>query len=133
MERNHQLKIMIGQRFGNLVVISRNPQNSKSGNARWDCKCDCGNKATVIGSKLRNGHTKSCGCARKSEVAQGYSKTRLYRIWRGMHNRCYKRITTIILTMEVEALKYVPIGILLLSLEIGHCLMDMLTTYLLIG
>lgn len=91
MGKDNQLKTMIGQRFGNLVVVSRNSQNSKSGNARWDCECDCGNKATVIGSKLRNGYTKSCGCARKSEVAQGYAKTRIYRIWRGMHNRCYKK------------------------------------------
>ncbi|MGT2934251.1 hypothetical protein [Streptococcus catagoni] len=83
------LKELDGLRFGSLTVINRNQENSKSGNARWNCICDCGNKTVVIGSKLRSGYTKSCGCARKNEKAQGYSSTRLYRIWKGMMNRCY--------------------------------------------
>ncbi|WP_105144532.1 hypothetical protein [Streptococcus suis] len=83
------LKDLTNQRFGSLIVIARNSENTKSGNARWDCICDCGNIAIVIGSKLRKGITKSCGCARKNDTAQGFSGTRLYRIWRGMHKRCY--------------------------------------------
>jgi hypothetical protein len=91
MSERCQLKDLTGQRFGKLTVISRNKDNSKSGNARWNCLCDCGNTAIVIGSKLRSGYTKSCGCARKSDVAQGYAGTRLYKIWRGMFRRCYKK------------------------------------------
>ncbi|HEL0710518.1 TPA: hypothetical protein TVQ98_001434 [Streptococcus equi subsp. zooepidemicus] len=83
------LKDLTNQRFGSLIVIARNSENTKSGNARWDCICDCGNTTTVIGSKLRSGYTTSCGCAKRSEIAQGFSATRLYRIWKGMHNRCY--------------------------------------------
>lgn len=52
---------LVGQRFGKLTVLERSASNSKSGNAKWLCKCDCGNTAIVIGSKLRNCHTTSCG------------------------------------------------------------------------
>lgn len=75
-------------KFGKLTVIKRDLCNSKSGNAKWVCKCDCGNIISVIGSKLRNSHTTSCGCNRISEKACGHSKERLYRIWLGMNSRC---------------------------------------------
>lgn len=84
------VKNIVGDRFGKLIVTSRNKENSKSGNARWNCQCDCGITTVVIGSHLRSGHTTSCGC-KQSEKAYGLSQTRLYTIWRGMHNRCYKK------------------------------------------
>ncbi|NHC20304.1 hypothetical protein G6554_18845 [Bacillus sp. MM2020_4] len=83
------VKQLTGQRFGKLTVIQRSEKNSKSGNAMWVCYCDCGNQAVVIGSHLRSGHTTSCGCNRISEKSMGHSQERLYRIWNGMHNRCY--------------------------------------------
>lgn len=30
----------------------------------WKCKCDCGNETIVLGTSLRTGITKSCGCAK---------------------------------------------------------------------
>ncbi|MFI8712012.1 hypothetical protein [Brevibacillus brevis] len=86
---NNTLNQLTGQRFGKLTVMNRAEQNSKSGNAMWVCKCDCGNLSTVIGSHLRSGKTSSCGCNRISERSMGHSKDRLYRTWLGMHNRCY--------------------------------------------
>lgn len=55
-----------GKVYGRLTVIERGP-NTKSGSARWWCQCSCGNKERilVLGSSLRNGHTKSCGCLHK--------------------------------------------------------------------
>ena len=50
-----------GERFGNLTVIERDVDAVSKG-AKWICKCDCGNIISVLGSHLRNGHTKSCGC-----------------------------------------------------------------------
>lgn len=88
---NNSLIDLTGMRFGKLLVLKRHPENSKSGNARWICKCDCGNESIVIGSKLRSQHTKSCGCNKLSDIAQGHSTERLYRIWIGMKNRCYKK------------------------------------------
>lgn len=78
-------------KFGKLTVIGRDSSNSKSGNAKWICRCDCGNVVSVVGSKLRNSHTTSCGCNRKSEKAGGHSKERLYITWYGMHRRCYNQ------------------------------------------
>lgn len=85
---NKNIKDITGQKFGKLTVIKTSGK-SKSGNIKWLCKCECGNTTEVVGSKLRNGHTKSCGCLKFSEQARGYSATRLYRIWTNMHRRCY--------------------------------------------
>jgi len=54
---------LTGRRFDNLVVIERG-ENSKSGDARWICLCDCGNQTLVWSYSLRKGRTKSCGCER---------------------------------------------------------------------
>lgn len=91
MSSNNTLISLIGNHFGKLTVLCRSKENSKSGNAKWICQCDCGNQAIVIGSHLRSGHTTSCGCNKISEQAQGLSSTRLYRIWINMHNRCYNK------------------------------------------
>lgn len=57
-----------GNRYGKLVVISRNedPSLQVDGRAMWNCQCDCGNKCVVSGRSLRVGHTASCGCGVRS-------------------------------------------------------------------
>lgn len=52
---------LIGQKFGKLTVLERT-ENTKSGKTKWICICDCGNKAVVVGDRLKSGKTKSCGC-----------------------------------------------------------------------
>lgn len=52
---------LIGSRFGRLEALNRLP-NNKHGQARWSCKCDCGNIKDVDASRLKSGMTKSCGC-----------------------------------------------------------------------
>lgn len=74
-----------GKKYGRLLAISFNKLNH-SGNSMWLCKCDCKNEKIVCGSKLLNGHTKSCGCLRSSR--NGLSNTRIYHIWRLMISRC---------------------------------------------
>lgn len=54
-------KDITGLRFGKLTVISRLGLNNH-GHYMWKCQCDCGNLCQVDGTKLRNGHTQSCGC-----------------------------------------------------------------------
>ena len=83
---------MIGKRFGKLLVIDTAESNS-SGQARWVCKCDCGNTITTTGYSLRGGHTSSCGCTRNEKIANlrkthGESNTRLFKIWMGIKHRC---------------------------------------------
>ena len=56
---------LTGQKFGRLTVLFRDIEYQKSHNktnACWRCQCDFGNQTTIIGSLLKNGHTKSCGC-----------------------------------------------------------------------
>lgn len=62
----------IGNIYSRLTVVARAANQDTT--AAWHCVCDCGNKVTIIGKKLRNGHTKSCGCYRKEVSAkeQGY-------------------------------------------------------------
>lgn len=80
-----------GKKFGMLTVLSYS--HTANGCAHWLCKCDCGNTKTVLAGNLTSGKTRSCGClqrkrASKSSKSHGGSQTRLYRIWKGMKNRC---------------------------------------------
>lgn len=59
---------MTGQKYGRLTVICR-ADNSKDGQARWRCLCECGEETTVLGKCLRNGHTQSCGCLNKEKIS----------------------------------------------------------------
>ena len=84
-----------GQRFGRLTVIER-AANDKHGEPRWLCRCDCGNHVIVLGSSLRSGHTKSCGCLQREHAAKigkntathRLHNTRIYNIWSHMKSRC---------------------------------------------
>ena len=55
------------QRFGNLVVIRRGPNqprpDGKSHRTTWTCICDCGRTSDVAAHKLRSGRTRTCGHA----------------------------------------------------------------------
>lgn len=57
---NRIRKNITGQKFGKLLVIE--PDLNTFPRLKWKCRCDCGREALIEGSKLRNGHTKSCGC-----------------------------------------------------------------------
>lgn len=50
---------MTGQVCGFLTVISL-AENTRL--VSWNCRCSCGNELIVLGTRLRSGHTKSCGC-----------------------------------------------------------------------
>lgn len=83
-ERNMRFCDLTGNRYGRLTVIER---VHKPGNNRtfWRCCCDCGNTTIVDARDLKNGHTKSCGCMRRS--AQGFSNNRIYNIYKKMIER----------------------------------------------
>jgi hypothetical protein len=56
------VKDLTGKIFGRLIVLERNPENHKHGNARWVVRCLCGTVKTVRSCHLLNGRTISCGC-----------------------------------------------------------------------
>ena len=72
---------MTGQRFGRLVVIEQAEDYiSTNGKhySRWLCDCDCGNKTIVYDKKLKNGHTKSCGCFQQEIRIECHKKYNTY-------------------------------------------------------
>lgn len=91
-----------GEKFGRLKVIKRHGYKIyKSGRkfVQWLCECDCGNKEVYCTSNALKSGLQSCGCfmkevsaekARKLSKTHGKSNTRLYRIWSGMKERCYR-------------------------------------------
>lgn len=63
--RPHQLDL-VGKKFTNLLVLKRIDSNQHR-RRTFLCLCDCGKKTIVIGSKIKNGSTKSCGCIRRDK------------------------------------------------------------------
>lgn len=86
-------KDLTGLRFCKLVVLKRCELNTKNGKPQWECLCDCGNNTVVSSDQLVSSRTRSCGCLRGEAHYRKYStpnliKTRIYRIWGGMKQRC---------------------------------------------
>ena len=61
-------KELTGQRFGKLTVLYR-AGNDRHGKAIWVCRCDCGAEREVLGANLLSGHTSSCGCTSRRDLA----------------------------------------------------------------
>lgn len=79
---------LIGEKYGKLTVLEKAGKD-KRGCWLWLCKCECGNETIVNGAKLKNGHTKSCGCGSAgNHISHGKTGTRIYRIWQAMKSRC---------------------------------------------
>ncbi len=76
---------LIGKKFEKLTVKKR-VQNSPANKTKWECECECGETTIVFSTNLTRGHTKSCGC--EKGITHNSSRTRLYRIWGNMKNRC---------------------------------------------
>ncbi len=94
---------LTGQKYGRLTVKEYAGIISKR--THWLCECECGNMIITSSNSLRRGKTNSCGCIRKEHAAKqaqkagnargaqmfkhGLHGTRLYNVWKGMHQRCY--------------------------------------------
>lgn len=93
------LKDIMGHRFSQLLVIGRAPDRGKK-NVRWFCQCDCGNIVSVVGTSLRIGETKSCGCLRTKSheprhfvhgESAGGIRSKEYYTWASLRSRCLRR------------------------------------------
>jgi hypothetical protein len=97
-------EIPIGTRFGHWIVIGPFERriigdgSSKNKNylAMYPCRCDCGTERLVRAFKLLS-NSKSCGCrsgeikgekATKHGQSTRKGRSRLYKIWDGMIQRC---------------------------------------------
>lgn len=92
-----QVVDITGQRFGRLIVLRRAGSN-RFGRAQWRCRCICGRTTTVLGKRLRSGHTQSCRCLFRDAIRESRMQTHSetvagqtsaeYRAWNGMLDRC---------------------------------------------
>ena len=58
-----------GNKYGSLTVLYK-AETEKGKPIKWHCLCECGNEKDVLGTMLRNGNTKSCGCLQKKRAAE---------------------------------------------------------------
>lgn len=65
-------KDITGQRFGRLTVLGVGSR--EIGRIMWRCRCDCGTEKEIEGTKLRTGHTQSCGCFHREQVVKAMTK-----------------------------------------------------------
>ena len=62
LDRIHESRIIdeTGKKYGRWTVIERGFDDRHG--AFWLCKCECGEERIVLGTSLRNGESRSCGC-----------------------------------------------------------------------
>lgn len=73
-----------GHRYGKLVAISKIEPSKRP---TWLFKCDCGSTKAIRKYHVTTGATSSCGCIVMTR--NGWSGTRLMRVWKSMLRRCY--------------------------------------------
>jgi hypothetical protein len=83
---------LVGQKFNRLEVLALD--SVKKGATQWLCKCDCGEIIIVAGFRLKNGHTRSCGCLNKESLSRiatkhGFSSHSAYHTYLNIIDRCY--------------------------------------------
>jgi hypothetical protein len=86
---------LTGQTFGRLTVVGR-AGSDVHGNIMWECQCACGGSIKTRANSLRSGHTISCGCAGRANLAMRTKhgaatrsmRTSEYGIWGHMIQRC---------------------------------------------
>lgn len=87
-----------GKKVGRLTIVKRAP-NSKAGESRWHCLCDCSGVTIVLSGHLRSKATQSCGCLAKlltsrRSTTHGMTDTAEYIAWQRMKNRCLNKNMT---------------------------------------
>ena len=54
--------------FGRLTVLRLGEKSNKGNGSYWICQCECGKRCEVYASKLKTGHTTSCGCSHNDSI-----------------------------------------------------------------
>lgn len=63
---------LTGAKYGKLTVLHQvpRPTASRTANAWWRCRCECGNEVTAKAIVLKRGEKQSCGCSWKASYMQ---------------------------------------------------------------
>ena len=86
-----RIKDLVGQRFGNLVVLKRSDRYivvpNRTRKYMWECRCDCGETVYRLSEKLRSDKNSVCAkCTEKKAVSSmaehaGYVEgTQIYKL-----------------------------------------------------
>jgi hypothetical protein len=89
-----------GQKFNKLTAIKFSHKVGKI--SYWIFECECGNKKSIVKSKVVNGYTKACGCqlieshithglAHRPKKNQPKNYPKIYTTWMSMKNRCHNK------------------------------------------
>lgn len=86
---------MFGRTYGLWTVLREvAPPKDSVPYARYvECRCACGTVSSIYVGNIKRGMSTSCGCTRADRMAaatrtHGRSKTREYKIWAGIKQRC---------------------------------------------
>lgn len=82
---------IVEMQFNYLKVLEFYGRN-KHKKKLYKCYCTrCGNEKIMIGTEVKNGYSKSCGCLNKVSHSKkhGMTGTLIYNKWKGMKQRCY--------------------------------------------
>lgn len=53
---------MIGDTYGELLILEEIEERDKNNHVLYRCKCSCGKEKIILGRSLRSGRSSSCGC-----------------------------------------------------------------------
>jgi hypothetical protein len=93
MTMGKPLSDLTGFRFGSLTILRLGKKERPTTGAWWLCACDCGTQKNLPATDLVAGKISSCGCEHAQRIGiasttHGMSKSRTYRLWMAMRNRC---------------------------------------------
>lgn len=88
-----QVTDLTGMIFVRLTVIRWHGRDA-NGKILWQCRCECGLGSPFLGTYLRTGTTKSCGCLRRDMAAikkykHGLGQSPEMTVWCSMIQRCH--------------------------------------------
>lgn len=94
--RDKYYEDLTGKKFGKLTVVRRlKPEEVKTKQYNWLCKCECGRYVSASANKLKTGIAKSCGCLKDDfsigdiTRTHGKSHSKIYNVYSGMKQRCF--------------------------------------------
>lgn len=91
-----RLKDFTGFHKNKVTILGPTGNKNCSGKSLWYCRCDCGKEFIAVGSNVKSGNTRSCGCHNLQRIREqglsnkthGLSNSDEYHIWRGIKQRC---------------------------------------------
>lgn len=87
---------IVGKTFNKLKVLEYKGKN-KHDKKMFECYClECENTKLLIGTEVKNGYKKDCGCQNSKRISEGrknhgMSSTRIYHKWKDIKSRCYRK------------------------------------------